>query len=132
MTESASDTDRLVTLGRLFDGFNRHDAAAVMRCFTGNAVFLAAAGPNSCGQRIVGSDAIRDAFVAVWTNMPDVRWTVRRSRMLGDEAITEWLFSGTRTDGARVEVEGLDLFAFEGSLVSGKSAFRKDCPPGAA
>lgn len=132
MTESASDTDRLATLERLFDAFNRHDADAVMRCFTGNAVFLAAAGPDSCGRRIVGSNAIRDAFVAVWTGMPDVHWAERRSRVLGDEAITEWLFSGTRTDGARVEAEGLDLFAFEGALVRSKSAFRKDCPPVAA
>ena len=129
MTEHASDADRLATLDRLFDAFNRHDADAVMRCFTPGAVFLAAAGGEACGRRIAGPGAIRDAFAAVWAGMPDVQWTVRRSRVLGGEAITEWLFTGTRPDGSRVEAEGLDLFAFEGSSIASKSAFRKDRPP---
>ena len=132
MTDSASETERLATLGRLFEAFNRHDAEAVMRCFTPGAVFLAAAGAEACGRHISGTAAIRDAFAAVWTGMPDVRWTVRRSRILGDEAITEWLFTGTRADGSRVEAEGLDLFGFEGGLIATKSAFRKDRPPVAA
>ena len=129
MSETASDACRLATLHRLFDAFNRHDADAVMRCFAPDAVFLAAAGPEALGRRITGSDAIRDAFAAVWADMPDVRWTVRRSRIMGEEAVTEWLFTGTRPDGARIEAEGLDLFAFAGNLVSTKSAFRKDRPP---
>ena len=132
MSDNASDTRRLATLDRLFDAFNRHDADAVMRCFASDAVFLAAAGPQTCGRRITGPDAIRDAFAAVWTGMPDVRWTVRRSRILGDEAITEWLFTGTRPDGSRIEADGLDLFAFAGDLIRSKSAFRKDRPPVAA
>ena len=53
---------------------------------------------------------------------------VHRSRAVGAEAITEWLFTGTRCDGSRVETEGLDLFGFEGALVVYKSAFRKDRP----
>lgn len=132
MPSSASDIDCLATLERIFDAFNRHDIDAVMLCFTGEAVFLAAAGPDSCGRQISGSTAIRDAFATVWAGMPDVQWAVHRSRILGQEAITEWLFSGTRPDGLRVEIEGLDLFAFEGALVSRKSAFRKDRPPAAA
>ena len=129
MANIASDAERLTTLERLFDAFNRHDASGVMRCFTPDAVFLAAAGDEACGRTIAGADAIRAAFVAVWTSLPDVRWTVRRSRVLGGEAITEWLFTGTRADGGRVEAEGLDLFAFDGDLISSKSAFRKDRPP---
>ncbi len=119
---------RLTTLERLFAAFNAHDADAVMACFTQGAVFFGAAGSEANGRRFDGSDAIRAAFTAVWTGMPDVQWAVHRSRMLGDEAITEWLFTGTRDDGARIEAEGLDLFRFEGDLVAAKSAFRKDRP----
>ena len=129
MANIARDAERLITLERLFDAFNRHDAGGVMQCFAPDAVFLAAAGNEACGRTIAGTDAIRDAFVAVWTSLPDVRWTVRRSRILGGEAITEWLFTGSRADGSRVEAEGLDLFAFDGDLISSKSAFRKDRPP---
>ena len=118
----------LQTLHRLFKAFNAHDGDGVMACFAPSAVFLTAAGPEACGRRITGLDAIRAAFVAVWTDMPDVQWTVRRSRVLDGEGITEWLFTGTRADGTRVEAEGLDLFGFAGVLVASKSAFRKDRP----
>lgn len=120
--------DCLATIERLFEAFNAHDADAVMACFALSPVFLAAGGLEAGGRTIRGADAIRAAFVAVWTDMPDVQWTVRRSRVLDGEAVTEWLFSGTRADGTRIEAEGLDLFAFEGALVSRKSAFRKDRP----
>jgi len=122
------DTVRLATLDRLFAAFNAHDPDAVMACFGPSAVFLTAAGPDAYGRRIVGLDAIRAAFVAVWTDMPDVRWAVHRNRVLDGEGITEWLFTGTRADGTRIEAEGLDLFGFDGALIGSKSAFRKDRP----
>jgi len=126
------DTARLATLDRLFAAFNRHDAAGVMACFTPDATFLTAAGPEAWGRRVEGKDAIQAAFTAVWTAMPDVQWTVRRSRVLDGEGVTEWLFTGTQADGTRVEAEGLDLFGFAGPLVASKSAFRKDRPAMAA
>lgn len=117
---------RKTTLDRLFEAFNRHDADAVMACFASDAVFFAAAGPEAVGRRIEGRDAIRAAFVAVWTAMPDVRWTVRASRVHEGGGLTEWLFTGTTADGRRTEVEGVDLFTFDGDLVASKSAFRKE------
>ena len=120
------DSGRLATLQRLFTAFNAHDGDGVMACFTPSAVFLTAAGPEAGGRRIVGLESIRVAFVAVRTNMPDVQWTVHRSRVLDGEGITEWLFTGTRTDGARVEAEGLDLLGSDGVQVASTSAFRKD------
>ena len=126
------DTARLATLDQLFEAFNAHDPDRVMACFSPSAIFMTAAGPDPCGRRIEGLDAIRAAFVAVWTEMPDVRWTVRRSRVLDAEGVTEWLFTGTRKDGARIEAEGLDLFSFDGALVASKSAFRKDRPASAS
>ena len=112
----------------LFAAFNRHDAEGVMACFTPGVVFDAAAGPEAVGRRITGQEAVRAAFVGVWTAMPDVSWTVRRHAVFGDRAVSEWLFAGTTAQGARVEVEGLDLFTFEGDRIATKSAFRKDRP----
>ena len=117
--------ERLATLDRLFDAFNRHDLGAVMQCFAPDAAFRAAAGPDADGRLVTGLDRIGAAFAAVWHDMPDAHWAVRRSRILDREAITEWLFTGTGSQG-RTEVAGLDLFAFDGSLISAKSAFRKD------
>ena len=119
--------ERLATLDRLFDAFNRHDLEAVMHCFTPGAAFRAAAGPDADGRLFTGIDQIGAAFAAVWHDMPDARWAVHRSRVLGREAITEWLFTGIGSRG-RIDAEGLDLFTFDGSLISAKSAFRKGSP----
>ena len=115
-------------LETLFDAFNRHDADSVMACFTPDVVFDAAAGPEAVGRRIEGQEAVRAAFVGVWTAMPDVSWTVRRHAVFGDRVVSEWLFAGTGAGGGRVEVEGVDLFTFEGDRIATKSAFRKDRP----
>lgn len=119
---------RLALLETLFAAFNAHDADAVMACFAPAIVFDAAAGPEAVGKRITGLDAVRAAFVGTWTSMPDVQWQVRRHAVFADRAVTEWLFTATAPAGGRIEVEGVDLFGFEGDLIVSKSAFREDRP----
>ncbi|MHB2207800.1 nuclear transport factor 2 family protein [Methylobacterium sp. CM6257] len=128
MTEATTEAGRRALLERLFAAFNRHDADGVMACFTPGVVFDTAAGPDRHGRRLTGQEAVRAAFVGVWTDMPDVAWTVADHTIAGDRATSEWLFTGTRPDGGRVEVDGVDLFTFEGGLIARKSAFRKDRP----
>lgn len=130
--DEATDAGRHAVLERLFAAFNRHDSEGVMACFTPGVVFDTAAGPEAHGRRLIGQEAVRAAFVGVWTDMPDVAWTVSRHTVAGDRATSEWLFSGTRPDGGRVAVEGVDLFVFEGDRIARKSAFRKDRPVQAA
>ena len=132
MSNAAAKSAREVLLERLFDAFNRHDAEGVMACFTPGIVFDAAVGPEAHGRRFTGHDAVKAAFVAVWTDMPDVSWTILRHTIAGDVALSEWLFAGTRRDGQKVEVNGLDVFAFDGDLIASKSAYRKDRPVQAA
>jgi ketosteroid isomerase-like protein len=47
----------------------------------------------------------------------------------GDRAVSEWIFRATRPDGARIEVEGCDLFSLRDGRIAAKRAFRKDRPP---
>ncbi len=122
------EKDRISLLETLFAAFNRHDADGVMSCFSPAIVFDAAAGPEALGRRITGLQAVREAFIGTWTTMPDVLWHVRRHAVFGDRGLTEWLFSATAPQGGRIEVEGVDLFGFEGDLIVSKSAFRKDRP----
>lgn len=132
MGEAETEAGRRALLDRLFTAFNRHDADGVMACFTPDVVFDAAAGPEAHGRRLTGRDAVRAAFVGTWTEMPDAAWTVSRHTVAEGRATSEWLFSGTRPDGGRVAVEGVDLFVFAGQLIVRKSAFRKDRPVQAA
>jgi len=42
--------------------------------------------------------------------------------------VSEWVFRATRADGARIEVQGCDLFTLRDGKVAAKRAFRKDRP----
>ena len=84
--------------------FNRHDVDAVMSFMTEDCVFESSAGPDVCGTRYVGRKAVRAGFAEVWTIFPDAHWGNARRLVQGDRGVSEWAFSGTRSDGSRVEV----------------------------
>lgn len=124
----ASGAARAATLEALFDAFNRHDADAVMSFMTEDCVFEAAGGPHAYGARYQGRQAVGRAFAEVWTTVRDARWDATRHTVLGELGLSEWIFTGTYADGARIEAEGCDLFTFRGGRIAVKRAFRKQRP----
>jgi steroid delta-isomerase-like uncharacterized protein len=114
------------------DAWNRHDADAIMSFMTSDCVFEASAGPEICGARYAGRDAVRAAFVDVWTTFHDAHWGNAQHFVQGDRGVSEWTFTGTRADGTRVEVHGCDLFTFRDGKIALKNSYRKNRPPLAA
>lgn len=114
------------------DAWNRHDLDALMRFMTDDCVFEASAGPDACGARHVGRDAVASAFSDVWKTFPDAQWRSPRHFVCGDRGVSEWTFTGTRPDGSRVEVNGCDLFTFRDGRIAVKNSYRKNRPAGAA
>ena len=90
------------------DAFNRHDADAIVSFMTEDCVFEASAGPEVCGTRYVGREAVRAGFAEVWATFPDAHWSNARHLVFGARGLSEWTFTGTRGDGTRVEVHGCD------------------------
>ena len=111
------------------DAWNRHDVDALMSFMTDDCVFEASAGPDVCGTRYVGREAVRAAFADVWATFPDARWGSARHFVIGQRGVSEWTFTGTRADGTRVEVDGCDLFSFRNGRIALKNSFRKNRPP---
>ena len=111
------------------DAFNAHDADAILSFMTDDCVFESSAGPEVCGTRFVGREAVRAAFVDVWTTFRDAHWGNARHFVWGDRGVSEWTFTGTREDGARVEVHGCDLFRFRDGKIALKNSYRKNRPP---
>lgn len=107
------------------DAFNRHDLDALMAHLTEDCVFDASAGSEQQGQRHVGRAAVRAAFAQTFTNFPDGQWEEGRHLVTGERGVSEWVFRGTRLDGARVEVNGCDLFTFRDGKIAVKNSFRK-------
>jgi steroid delta-isomerase-like uncharacterized protein len=111
------------------DAWNRHDADALMSFMTDDCVFEASAGPEVCGTRCAGRDAVRAAYAEVWATFADAHWGGARHFVCGDRGVSEWTFTGTRADGSRVEVHGCDLFTFRGGKIAVKNSYRKNRPP---
>ena len=130
MTNTArADADSLKLLERFGDAWNRHDLDALMSMMTDDGVFDASAGAEVNGQRSEGKQAVRAAFAAVFETFPDAYWANARHFVAGHRGVSEWTFTGTRTDGTRVEVTGCDLFTFRDGKIAIKNSYRKNRPP---
>ena len=110
------------------EAWNRHDIDALMSMMTADCIFEASAGNAVEGERHEGQQAVRAAFAAVFEQYPDAHWGNARHFVAGDRGVSEWTFTGTRTDGARVEVIGCDVFTFRNGRIAIKNSFRKNRP----
>jgi steroid delta-isomerase-like uncharacterized protein len=108
------------------DAWNRHDVDALMSFMTPDCVFEASAGPDVCGTRYTGAEAVRAGFAEVRKTFPDAHWGDARHFVQGARGVSEWTFTGTRADGARVEVHGCDLFTFRDGKIALKDSYRKN------
>lgn len=121
----AADADVLKLLDAFAAAWNRHDVDALMACMTDDCVFEASAGKDVAGTRSVGRDAVRQAYAAVFETYPDARWNQPRHFVAGDRAVSEWTFTGTTREGAKVEVNGCDIFTLRGGKIAVKNSYRK-------
>lgn len=116
---------RLALLEQLAEAYNRHDADAIMAAMAPECVFVSYFGPNPCGERFEGAEAVRARVVAGLEAAPDGRWRDPKHFIAGDRGVSEWTFIGTGPDGSVLEREGVDLFTFEGIHIKVKNTFQK-------
>jgi ketosteroid isomerase-like protein len=108
------------------NAFNAHDIKAIMAHMTDDCVFQASAGPDADGQKFIGQDQVKKAFEEVFATFPDAHWGSPRHFTLGDRGFSEWIFTGTKKDGTKVEVTGCDLFTFKEGKIAIKNSYRKN------
>ena len=107
------------------DAWNRHDTDAILAAMTDDCVFETSLGPTVAGTRYVGQAETRQGVQAVFEQFPDAQWNGPKHFVAGDRGVTEWVFTGTRSDGSRVEVQGCDVFTFRDGKVAVKNSYRK-------
>ena len=105
--------------------FDRHDLDAIMEHIADDAVFDGPRGSDPWGTRFEGKDAIREAFAARFSGIPDVRYQDDVHFVDGDRGVSEWTLSGTTVDGERIEVRGCDLWTFRDGKIVKKDSFWK-------
>jgi len=107
------------------DGWNRHDVDFIMTFMADDCVFETTAGPDVCGKRFSGRAEVREAFAGVFKRFPDANFGSARHFIAGDRGVSEWVFTGTTSEGKKLEVNGCDIFTFKGDKIAVKSAFFK-------
>ncbi len=108
------------------DAWNDHDVDRIMTFHTSDTVFETGGGAGIRGTRFEGTEAVRARFVEVWTELPDMHVTEGKHFVSGDRGCSEWIFHGTRADGAKVEVMGCDLFTFRDDKILIKNSLLKN------
>ncbi len=108
------------------DAFNAHDVKAIMFHMTDDCVFESSAGPDVDGEKFTGQQQVKKAFENVFATFPDAHWGNATHCIAGNRGFSEWIFTGTKSDGTRVEVTGCDLFIFKNGKIAIKNSYRKN------
>jgi ketosteroid isomerase-like protein len=117
--------DAIRMLEAIATGFDQHDLEGIMAHFADDAVFEGPRGSEKWGTRFVGIEAVREAFAARFTGIPDIRYQDDQPFVDGDRGASEWTLSGTTTDGKRIEVRGCDLWTLRDDKVLKKDSYWK-------
>jgi ketosteroid isomerase-like protein len=113
-------------LQEFFTACNARDIEALDGFFTDGASYLGSIGPHDDGTRFVGRAEVRRGLSAFLASHSELAYKDVDVVVAQDRGFATWTFSGTRTDGSSYSYRGVDIFTFEGDLISCKDAFRKE------
>ena len=108
------------------DAWNAHDIDTIMAFMTDDCVFESGGGSERFGTRYEGYEIVRQRFMEVWTDIPDVRFENAIHFSEGDYGCSEWTLIGTSKSGSKIEVDGCDLFTFENGKIKSKRTYIKN------
>ena len=89
----------------------------------------ASAGPSADGEKFTGKQQVAKSFEDVFAAFPDAKWSNATHFISRDRGLSEWIFTGTRSDGTKVEVTGCDIFTFKDGKIAIKNSYRKNRLP---
>jgi ketosteroid isomerase-like protein len=62
----------------------------------------------------------------VFKIFPDAHFGAAKHFVAGDRGVSEWIFTGTASDGTKVEVKGCDVFTFRDGRIAVKESYFKN------
>jgi len=125
LTGDALPSQRSALLARFMAAWNAHDLDGLMACMAQDCAFHASAGPEPCGRRHTGREAVRAAYAAIFSTFSDAAWSNDKHVVSGDTGLSSWRFTGTTAAGDKIEVDGCDIFVFSGARIALKDSYRK-------
>lgn len=128
MAESGKVTDDL--LQAINDAFNSRDTDRIMTFFTDDCTFMMARGPEACGRRVHGKEAVRKVLADRFKSVSGMRWDHIDRFVCGNRAVTVWTVTGKSDDGEVLAFRGCDLYEFRGDKILNKDTYWKTVIPG--
>ena len=108
------------------NAWNEHDIDKIMEFMTEDCVFETGGGAEKFGTRYEGYETVRERFIEVWTDFPDVKFENAIHFSQGNYGCSEWTFVGTSKNGTKIELDGCDLFTFENGKIKSKRSYVKN------
>jgi len=125
MTTVAAAGPTIDLLLRINEAFNRKDVDRIASFFADDATFLMARGPEPCGRRVVGKEAIRKVLADRFKVIAGMRWDHIDHFVTGNRAVSVWTVTGTAADGEALNYQGCDLYEFSGDKILNKDTYWK-------
>lgn len=122
------DAEAPVSIELLYEinaAFNSRDADRIVEYFTDDCTFMMARGPEPCGTKIVGKEALRKALADRFAKIPDMHWNDLYRHVYGNRAVSVWIVTGRSEDGEVLNFQGCDLYEFKGGKVHVKDTYWK-------
>ena len=119
----ATSAATLAAVQRFNDAFNRHDVDAIMAAMTDDCVFENTR-PAPDGERLVGQDAVRAAWQALFARSPKARFETEEAFAAGDRCVVRWVYHYER-EGRAGHVRGVDVFRVRDGRVAEKLSYVK-------
>jgi uncharacterized protein (TIGR02246 family) len=105
--------------------FNARDVDRIAAFFAEDATFMMARGPEPCGRRVHGREAIRKVLADRFAVIPDMRWDHIDVFIAGPRAVSVWMVRGEGQDGEKLEYQGCDIYEFRGDKILNKDTYWK-------
>ena len=111
-----------VALGEVIERYdaawNAHDLDTILALHAPGMVFE----NHTAAERAEG-DEVGPHIARIFENWPDLAFRGRRQFVRDGLVVSEWTASATDREGRRLEWDGVDIFSFEGGLVSRKDIY---------
>ena len=104
----------LAVIERLHDAMNRHDLDAFQACFSPD---FKSEQPIHPDRTFFGNEQVRKNWTRMFEGIPDFQGDLMRTAVNGNTTWSEWLWHGTRTDGAPFQVAAAILFHVENDRI---------------
>jgi ketosteroid isomerase-like protein len=75
------------------------------------------------------ADDVRGHIAKIFERWPDMRFRGRKLQVREELAVSEWTASATKSDGQKIEWDGVDIFEFENDSIKRKGVYSSSATP---